>query len=243
MLAGRPQRNLLPTAAFRFPFETTEATLFTLPDLPYPYEALGPTISAETLHFHHDKHHAAYVKTTNELLGQSAEADESLESVIAGARQAGKTKLFNNAAQAWNHAFYWQSMSPERQRPGGELDEGIRSAFGDLGGLRNAFVTEGAGQFGSGWVWLAADQNRGLKVLSTHDAANPLADNQLTPLLVCDVWEHAYYIDHRNDRKAYLEGWFDSLPNWDFAGSQLRAVGGGSKGWEYPRPTRAPQPA
>jgi Fe-Mn family superoxide dismutase len=213
--------------------------MITLPDLPYPYDALAPVISAKTMRFHHDKHHAAYVKTTNELLGQSGGAPQDLEAIVLSAQRSGNKKLFNNAAQAWNHAFFWVAMSPDRQSPGGELAGAIASAFGDLPGLKNTFVTEGVGHFGSGWVWLVADGAGAMKVISTHDAADPLTESGLTPLLVCDLWEHAYYLDHQNDRKGFLEAWFDALPNWDFAASQLSAARSRGQAWRYPAPSRS----
>jgi Fe-Mn family superoxide dismutase len=204
--------------------------MFVLPDLPYAYEALEPTMSAETLRFHHDKHHAAYVKVLNELLGDTP--SESLEAVI---RQAGPGKLFNNAAQAWNHAFFWESMTPETRAPSGDLAAAVDAAFGGLAGLKEAFVKEGVGHFASGWVWLVAEGSA-LKVISTHDADDTLTKPGMTPLLVCDLWEHAYYIDKRNDRKAFLEGWFDALPNWGLAERQFAAAGGQGEVWTYPKP-------
>jgi Fe-Mn family superoxide dismutase len=213
--------------------------MITLPELPYPYEALAPVISADTMHFHHDKHHATYVKTTNELLGQSGGAPKDLETIVVDAHRSGNQKLFDQAAQAWNHAFFWVCMSPDRQQPNGELTGAIASAFGDLPGLKTEFVTEGAGHFGSGWVWLVADAAGAMKVISTHDAADPLTESGLTPLLVCDLWEHAYYLDHQNNRKGFLEAWFDALPNWDFAASQWSAARSRGHGWRYPAPSRS----
>jgi Fe-Mn family superoxide dismutase len=210
--------------------------MITLPDLPYPYDALAPVISANTMRFHHDKHHATYVKTTNELLGDAA-GSRDLEAIVVDAHRSGDKKLFNNAAQAWNHAFFWNSMSPARGSPNEGLASAIASAFGDLAGLKTKFVAEGAGHFGSGWVWLVADANSALKVISTHDAADPLTESGLTPLLVCDVWEHAYYLDHQNNRKGFLEAWFDALPNWKFAGSQWSAARARGKTWCYPAPS------
>jgi Fe-Mn family superoxide dismutase len=211
--------------------------MITLPELPYPYDALAPVISADTMHFHHDKHHATYVKTTNELLAQTGVAAQSLETIVVEAHRSRNTKLFNPSAQAWNHAFFWVCMSPDRQSPSGELTGAIGSAFGDLQGLKNAFVTEGAGHFGSGWVWLVADAAGEMKVISTHDAADPLTEIGLTPLLVCDVWEHAYYLDHQNNRKGFLESWFDALPNWEFAASQWSAARSKGRTWRYPAPS------
>jgi Fe-Mn family superoxide dismutase len=211
--------------------------MFTLPPLPYGYDALSPVVSDKTLHFHHDKHHATYVKTLNELLDKKGGKPDSLEEVIAAAARDKEAKLFNNAAQAWNHAFFWLSMSPDRAAPSGDLAGAVDEAFGGLDKLKTAFVTEGAGHFASGWVWLAAEAGgRKLKVLSTHDAEDLVTQPDLTPLLVCDLWEHAYYLDHQNDRKGFLEAWFDALPDWGFAGRQLQAARGEGEKWRYPAP-------
>ena len=210
--------------------------MFALPSLPYPYDALAPVISPETLHFHHEKHHAAYVAAMNEILAKSGAPESSLEAVVARAAAASDVKLFNNAAQAWNHAFYWVSMSPYHEQPTGELEAAINTTFGGLADLRDAFVAAGVGRFGSGWVWLAADMHGALQILTTHDAGSILTQPQLTPLLVADVWEHAYYIDHRNDRRAYLEAWFDKLPSWGFAATQLAATRSDASHWGYPPP-------
>jgi len=212
--------------------------MFSLPDLPYAYDALSPVISDDTLHFHHDKHHATYVKNTNDILQQAGKSFASLEEVVAEAHKAGDKKLFNNAAQAWNHAFFWESMSPETQDPTGDVAEAIRSAFGDHGALKEAFVTEGAGHFASGWVWLVADTDGAVKVISTHDAADTLTEQGLTPLLVCDLWEHAYYLDYQNDRKQFLTKWFEALPNWSFAGAQFDARANGGA-YRFDAPSRS----
>ncbi|HEX4183158.1 MAG TPA: superoxide dismutase [Caulobacteraceae bacterium] len=209
--------------------------MFKLPDLPFDYNALEPVISDRTMHFHHDKHEATYVKTLNELLEKAGKNPDSLEDAVKDAWRAGEKKLFNNAAQAWNHAFFWQSMSPKKAKPAGELSTAIEAAFSDLEGLKQAFVTEGIGHFGSGWVWLASDRGGALKVVSTHDGEDLLTQTDLTPLLTCDLWEHAYYLDHQNNRKGFLEAWFDGLANWEFAGFQYTAVkGGGAHPWRYP---------
>jgi len=210
--------------------------MFALPDLPYAYDALAPVISDQTMRLHHDKHHAAYVKTTNELLDKAGKTAGSLEAVIEGSAKASERKLFNNAAQAWNHAFFWEAMSPERRQPDGALKAAIENGFGGLAGLKTAFVTGGVDQFGSGWVWLVSDAQGVLRVLSTHDADDFVSLDRLTPLTVCDVWEHAYYLDHKNDRKAYLEAWFDALPNWSLAASQFAAATGQGEAWRYPAP-------
>ena len=213
--------------------------MFELPDLPYPYDALEPTISAKTLHFHHDKHHATYVKTVNELVS-AAEDGKSLEEVIRGAAKSGDTKLFNNAAQAWNHAFFWVAMTASAEQPPSDLAAAIASAFGDVKGLKQKFVAEGAAHFGSGWVWLVAGRDGRLEVRSTHDADDTLTKDGLTPLIVCDLWEHAYYLDHQNDRKGFLEAWFDHLPNWSFAARQHAAARGTGEAWRHPSPSAAP---
>ncbi|MDB5458364.1 MAG: superoxide dismutase [Caulobacteraceae bacterium] len=205
--------------------------MFTLPDLPYGYDALQPTMSAETLHLHHDKHHARYFAVTNEILaGKTA---GSLEDVIVKAAQAGEKKLFNNAAQAWNHTFFWHSMTPAKAAPAGPLLAAITAAFGGLEGLKTKFVDEGSAHFGSGWVWLAAAKDGALSVVQSHDGEN-LLGKDLTPLLVCDLWEHAYYVDYRNDRAAFLKAWFDALPNWALAQSQLAAAKGQGPLWTHP---------
>jgi Fe-Mn family superoxide dismutase len=205
--------------------------MITLPELPYAYEALQPTISAQTLHVHHDKHHAKYVETANKLIGENGLDGRSLEDVIAEAEGRGLKKLFNNAAQAWNHAFFWDCMTPERRDPQGELASAIQGAFGGLGELRAKFVQEGADHFASGWVWLAADGAE-LTVLSTHDGGT-LAHDRRTPLLVCDVWEHAYYLDYQQDRKTFLERWFDNVADWRFAGAQFDAAQGRHAPWSF----------
>lgn len=214
--------------------------MFILPDLPYPYDALDPTVSERTLHFHHDKHHATYVKTVNELLGAAREQrppGQSLEDVIRAAQGPTSAKLFNNAAQAWNHAFFWNSMAPEGGAPpSGDLARAITEAFGGLAQLAEAFVTEGAGHFASGWVWLAAESSA-LKVVSTHDAKTLVGETGSIPLMVCDLWEHAYYLDYQNDRKGFLAKWFETVPNWSFAETQWRAAKGEGQAWRYPAPT------
>jgi Fe-Mn family superoxide dismutase len=202
-----------------------------LPELPYAYDALEPAISAETMRTHHDKHHAKYVETANSLAKENGLDGRTVEDLVAEAERRGLKKLFNNAAQAWNHAFFWDCMTPRRRDPRGDLADEIKSAFGSLGGLRETFVKEGADHFGSGWVWLALDGGK-LAVLSTHDGAT-LAHDPRTPLLVCDVWEHAYYLDYKQDRKAFLERWFDEVAHWDFAEAQLAAARDGRRAWSF----------
>jgi Fe-Mn family superoxide dismutase len=200
-----------------------------LPELPYAYDALSPTISADTMHTHHDKHHAKYVDVANQLVKENGLEGRSLEDVIAEAEKRNLKKLFNNAAQAWNHSFFWDCMTDERREPRGELLAAIEQAFGGLAGLKQKFVDEGANHFASGWAWLAADGAE-LVVLSTHDAGT-LAHDAKTPLLVCDVWEHAYYLDYKQDRKSFLERWFDTVADWEFAEAQYAAAQGRHEAW------------
>jgi Fe-Mn family superoxide dismutase len=210
--------------------------MFELPDLPYDHAALEPVISAATMHLHHDKHHKKYVDNTNDLLAKAGRTPASLEDVVReAAGDAASKGLFNNAAQIWNHTFFWVCMTPTKQAPQGDLAKAIDSAFGGLDALKAAFVKEGVGHFGSGWVWLAAEGGA-LKVLSTHDGEDLLTHSGLTPLIVCDLWEHAYYLDHKNDREGFLKAWFDALPNWDFAAQQYAAAQGKGEIWRHPTP-------
>jgi Fe-Mn family superoxide dismutase len=205
--------------------------MITLPELPYAYDALSPTISSDTMHTHHDKHHAKYVENANKLAAENGLEGKSVEELVAEAEKRGLKKLFNNAAQAWNHAFFWDCMTPDRRDPTGELEAAIEGAFGGLAGLKEKFVTEGADHFASGWVWLAAD-GADLVVLSTHDGGT-LANDPRTPLLVCDVWEHAYYLDYKQDRKSFLERWFDNVADWEFAEAQYAAAQGAHEPWTF----------
>ena len=211
--------------------------MFTLPNLPYAYDALSPALSDRTLRHHHDKHHAKYVDTTNTLLKDKPDlAKAPLEEVIAEARERRDAKLFNNAAQAWNHGFFWECMAPGAAKPDGALSEAINAAFGGLDGLRTTLVGEGVGHFASGWAWLIAEGGA-LKVISTHDAETVADREGSVPLLVVDVWEHAYYLDYQQDREGFLKTWFDSLANWAFAARQFEAAtGGGRGGYRYPAP-------
>lgn len=208
--------------------------MYVLPELPYARDALEPTVSSATMTTHHDKHHKAYVDNTNRLAAEAGLADRPLEELVVYAREPGRQKLFNNAAQAWNHAFFWACMTPERSEPEGAFKAAIEQAFGGLDGLKTRFVKEGVNHFASGWVWLMA-RGGGLEVISTHDADTALV-HEGTPLLVCDVWEHAYYLDYRQDRKGFLEAWFDTVANWDFVSRQFAETLGGGQGWRYPAP-------
>jgi len=207
--------------------------MYELPPLPYDYDALEPAISSETLHFHHDKHHKAYVDKTNTMAAEAGLDGRPLEDVVREAKKRGATGLFNNAAQAWNHAFFWQCMTPETAEPTGDLLEKISQAFGSLDKFKEAFAKEGAGHFASGWVWLVTGSD-GLKVISTHDADDTLVHEGVFPLLVCDLWEHAYYLDYQNDRPGFLKKWLDEVANWTFAATQLAAADGQGQGFRYP---------
>ncbi len=213
--------------------------MFQLPDLPYDHAALEPTISRDTMHLHHDKHHKKYVDTTNQILAEKGETPTSLEEVVRkAAGDPGARKLFNNAAQAWNHTFFWTCMIPHGQAPSGELAAAIDRDFGGLDKLKAEFVKIGVAHFGSGWVWLAAEGET-LKIVDTHDGDDLLTHKGLTPLIVCDLWEHAYYLDHKNDREGFLKAWFDTLPNWAFAADQYAASRGQGEVWKHPEPTEA----
>ncbi len=183
-----------------------------LPPLPYEKNALEPHISAETLEYHYGKHHAAYVSNLNKLISRTEFESASLEDIIMKA----KGGIFNNAAQVWNHTFYWNSLSPDGGgEPKGALANAITKAFGSFGDFKEKFSASAAGNFGSGWTWLVKNANGEVEIANTSNAANPMT-NRLTPLLTCDVWEHAYYIDYRNARPKYVEA-FWNLVNWDFA--------------------------
>jgi superoxide dismutase, Fe-Mn family len=210
--------------------------MFILPKLPYDYAALEPTLSADTLHTHHDKHHKAYVEKTNQLAGKAGLEGRTLEDVVREAQRRGDKKLFNNAAQAWNHAFFWECMAPNAATASGDLKSEIERAFGGLDAFKDAFVEEGANHFASGWAWLVTG-SEGLKVISTHDADDTLVKDGLFPLLVCDLWEHAYYLDYKNDRKSFLKAWLDRVANWSFAERQLAASNGQGDGFRYPAPS------
>lgn len=210
--------------------------MYILPDLPYAHDALAPFVSADTLRTHHGKHHKTYVEKTNKLAAEAGLANRPLEEVVREAHRRGEKGLFNNAAQAWNHAFFWHSMRPAGgEAPLGDLIRAIDEAFDDLEALKQAFVEEGVGHFASGWVWIVTGSD-GLRVISTHDADDTLVRDGVFPLLVCDLWEHAYYLDYKNDRKAFLERWFDNVANWEFAAAQLSAAEGKGDGFRYPAP-------
>lgn len=186
---------------------------FELPALPYEKNALEPYISAETLEYHHGKHHQAYVTNLNNLVPGTEYENLTLEEIIKKAPTGG---IFNNAAQVWNHTFYWHCMTPNsKNEPEGALKDAIVAEFGSVEKFKEEFTKVAIGTFGSGWAWLVKNSAGKLEIVSTSNAGNPMTSNQ-TPLLTCDVWEHAYYIDYRNARPKYLES-FWKLVNWDFA--------------------------
>ena len=197
---------------------------FALPDLPFDRQALGKHMSAETLDFHHGKHHRAYIDKTNELVADKGLAGASLVEVIRAARER-EDELFNNAAQAWNHAFFWQCLAPaDGQKPTGRLAGMIDDGFGSADKLLAALKEEATGHFASGWAWLLLDRG-GLRIESLHDANTPVAHDGMTPLLTLDLWEHAYYLDYRNDRGAFAEGVLGNIVNWEFVARNLDGQG------------------
>jgi len=196
--------------------------MHTLPELPYSLDALEPYISRETLDYHYGKHHRAYVNKLNELIKGTDFEHMPLEAVVRATRSAPGTSIpvYNNAAQAWNHAFYWQCLTPSQTLPEPELQSTLDSHFGSLESFRKQFTHAAVSTFGSGWVWLVAGNNGGLEIVSTGNADTPLTQGRM-PLLTCDVWEHAYYIDYRNARAEYLAA-FWKIVNWDFVAANLR---------------------
>ncbi len=190
-----------------------------LPPLPYADDALAPHISERTMSFHYGKHHAAYVKNLNGLIEGTDQADAALEDII---RNAGPGGLFNNAAQVWNHTFYWKSMAPDGGGdPSGDLAAAIESSFGSVDSFKEQFKADAVGNFGSGWTWLVREGD-GLAITKTDDADTPLAHGQ-TALLTIDVWEHAYYLDYQNARPAYVDTFIEKLLNWEFAAANFAA--------------------
>lgn len=188
---------------------------FTLPPLPYDRAALEPHISAETLDYHYGKHHQTYVNNLNNLVAGTENENKSLEEIIMSSEGG----LFNNAAQVWNHTFYWNCMSPNGGgEPTGALADAINSAFGSFAEFKEQFSKSAAGNFGSGWTWLVKNGSGGVEIANTSNAGLPMTSGQ-TAILTIDVWEHAYYVDKRNARPAYIESWWN-LVNWDFVAQQ-----------------------
>jgi len=195
---------------------------FELTPLPYDFAALEPHISARTMDFHYNKHYRTYVEKTNKLVAGTALAKLSLEEIVrttASDTRATQTKIFNNAAQAWNHAFLWSCMTPKPAAPSGDLKKRIDSAFGGMEGFKEGFVKTATEQFGSGYAWLVLADGE-LKIRSTSNARPPFVDDQLV-LLACDVWEHAYYLDYQNRRQDFVAAFVDKLVNWEFVAHRL----------------------
>jgi Fe-Mn family superoxide dismutase len=213
------------SAQVKPPATSTATAVFDLPSLPYAEDALAPVISAHTLQYHYGKHHKAYVDTLNKLVAGTPFASMTLEQIIAAtAGHADHAPIYNNAAQAWNHTFYWRSLQPNRtSTPAPALTALIDSSFGDLKKLKKEFAEAADSEFGSGWAWLVLDGAK-LKVMKTGNAENPLTSH-MKPILTIDVWEHAYYLDYQNRRPDYVEAVLDRLLNWDFAAANLKAAG------------------
>lgn len=196
---------------------------FKLPNLPYAKDALDPHVSAETMSYHYDKHHRAYVDKLNAAIDGTDYEEMTLENVIVNARKSADINVLNNAAQAWNHDFLWHSMSPDGGgSPEGSLMQLLDGAFKDIDGFREEFRKSAVGQFGSGWTWLVLDRGEP-RIMSTSNADSPVGTH-LTPLLTLDVWEHAYYLDYQNERASYVDSFLEHLINWDFAAGNLKDV-------------------
>ncbi|MBM4318972.1 MAG: superoxide dismutase [Deltaproteobacteria bacterium] len=197
---------------------------FELPSLPYSQDALDPYISARTMSFHHGKHHAAYVNKLNELIKGSPMEKQTLEQIVrATANDVGKVAIFNNAAQAYNHEFFWHCLKPKGGgNPVGVLAERLNATFDSIEKFKEELKNAAVTQFGSGWAWLVLDQGN-LKVVKTSNAMTPIAQNQ-TPLLTVDVWEHAYYLDYQNRRPDFVQAYLDNLVSWEYAAGNLEAA-------------------
>jgi len=197
---------------------------FELPNLPYAHDALSEFgMSKETLEYHHDLHHKAYVDNGNKLIDGTEWSDKSLEEIIVGTYQAGSVAqngIFNNASQHWNHIQFWEMMGPSGNNMPSELSSAINENFGSIDKFKEDFCAAGAGQFGAGWCWLVKDTDGSLKITKTENGVNPLCFGQVA-LLGCDVWEHSYYIDFRNKRPAYLTNFLDQLVNWENVASRM----------------------
>jgi Fe-Mn family superoxide dismutase len=198
---------------------------FELPDLPYAKDALGDYMSAETLEYHHDKHHRAYVDKTNSMVAEKGLEGASLTEVVRAAHQRADAALFNNSAQIWNHNFYWRCLAPpEGQKPTGMLAEMIDQSFGSTDQLLEKLKEEAIGHFSNGWAWLILNGKR-LAITSLHDADTPLVHEGMKPLLTLDMWEHAYYVDYRNERPDFADKILSNLVNWEFVGQNLDGRG------------------
>jgi len=199
------------------------SSTFSLPPLPYNKDALSPYMSAQTLDTHHGKHHNTYIQNLNKLISETNLTQKSLEEIILATHKK-EFAIFNNAAQAWNHNFFWHSMTPNKSELSKNLLELIIKNFGSYEKFVEAFKTTGLSQFGSGWIWLVFDNNtKELKIEKTSNAETPLTNGQI-PLITCDVWEHAYYLDYKNNRAAYLDGFIKHLINWNFAEENYKKI-------------------
>ena len=192
--------------------------MLSIKPLPYAGSALEPTISGKTLEFHYGKHHVGYLNKLNELIVGKYD-DVSLEEIISASYQK-DVPVFNNAAQVYNHTFYWESMTPNHKEPSDRMEKLIKECFGSFEDFAKEFVQNGVGQFGSGWVWLIACPEKGLRIVKTANAETPIVHGQ-KPLMTCDVWEHAYYLDYQNRRPDYVQQFLDKLVNWEFAEKNL----------------------
>jgi Fe-Mn family superoxide dismutase len=199
---------------------------FQLPELPYAKDALAPVMSPETLDYHHGKHHKAYVTKTNELIANDRQlSDASLIDVVRQAKLSGNNKLFNNSAQLWNHSFFWQCLAPSQgQKPSGRLAQLIQDGFGGEDALLQKLQEEAVNHFSNGWAWLVLDRDE-LKITSLHDADTPVVHEGMQPLFTLDVWEHAYYIDYRNERPRFAQSVLSTIVNWDFVAQNLDGGG------------------
>jgi Fe-Mn family superoxide dismutase len=199
---------------------------FVLPPLPFSEDALAPYMSAETLQFHHGKHHKAYVNKTNELIEKEQGLNgASVLQVVREAKRSGDNKLFNNSAQLWNHSFFWQCLSPAQgQKPSGKLSHLIDDAFGNADNMLAKLKEEAVNHFASGWAWLVLDRGA-LRITSLHDADTPIVHEGMVPLFTLDVWEHAYYIDYRNERPKFADAVLSNIVNWEFVAENLDGRG------------------
>ena len=197
---------------------------FELPELPYAYDALAAGgMSQETMEFHHDLHHKAYVDNGNKLIAGTEWENSALEEIISGTYQSGaiaQNGIFNNASQHWNHIQFWEMMGPSGREMPSKLSSAIADQFGSVNAFKDAFVAAGVGQFGSGWCWLVQKTDGSLAITKTENGVNPICFGE-TALLGCDVWEHSYYIDFRNKRPAYLQNFLDNLVNWENVASRM----------------------
>ncbi len=204
--------------------------------LKFPVKSLEPDLSAETMHYHYDKHFLGYLAKVNGLVAGSEFASMPLEEVIRQAAWKRRRPLLTNAAQVWNHGFFWESLSPDQDRgPDLTLAEAIARTFGSVGKFRDKFVEKGLAHVGSGWLWLAWHGERGLILRATENTTPIWLASGRIPLLVCDLWEHAYYLDWKNDRAGWLEAFITRLANWETASKQYAAATNGTETWQYPR--------